>query len=64
MSAYVSYAGSPGAERLPVSLEFVADANDDERLLSLGRAIQRLQSAMTDPLLLRKWSNGVTAPHQ
>jgi Asp-tRNA(Asn)/Glu-tRNA(Gln) amidotransferase A subunit family amidase len=56
--------GSPGAERLPVSLEFVADANDDERLLSLGRAIQRLQSAMTDPLLLRKWSNGVTAPHQ
>ena len=47
-----------------MSLEFVADSNDDEKLLSLGRAIQRLQSAMTDPLLLRKWSNGVTAPHQ
>ena len=56
--------GSPGAERLPVSLEFVADSNDDERLLSLGRAIQRLQSAMMDPLLLRKWAGGLTAPHQ
>jgi len=56
--------GSPGAERLPVSLEFVADSNDDEKLLSLGRAVQRLQSAIMDPLVLRKWAGGLTAPHQ
>jgi len=56
--------GSPGAERLPVALEFVADSNDDERLLSLGRAVQRLQSPISDPLLMRAWSSGVTFPHQ
>jgi Asp-tRNA(Asn)/Glu-tRNA(Gln) amidotransferase A subunit family amidase len=55
--------GSPGAERLPVALEFVADSNDDERLLSVGRAVQRVMVAISDPLVIRKWNSGITYPH-
>lgn len=57
-------AGSPAAERLPVGLEFIAAPNDDERLLSIGRAFQRLQSLLPDPIVMRKWASGVTYPHQ
>jgi Asp-tRNA(Asn)/Glu-tRNA(Gln) amidotransferase A subunit family amidase len=55
--------GSPGAERLPVALEFVAAPEEDERLLSLGRAFQRLQSLLPDPIVMRRWGGGVTYPH-
>jgi Asp-tRNA(Asn)/Glu-tRNA(Gln) amidotransferase A subunit family amidase len=55
--------GSPGAERLPVALEFIAAPNDDEKLLSVGRAFQRLQSLLPDPIIMRRWGGGVTYPH-
>jgi len=55
--------GSPGAERLPCALEFVAGSNDDEKLLALGRAFQRLQSLLPDPITMRRWNGGITYPH-
>jgi Asp-tRNA(Asn)/Glu-tRNA(Gln) amidotransferase A subunit family amidase len=50
------------AERLPVGVELVARAGADEALLSLGRAVQGLQSLLTDPVAVHRWSEGVSLP--
>jgi mandelamide amidase len=51
---------SPGSERLPVGLELVGAPGDDERLLALGRALQKLVPAIPDPVTMAIWSEGVS----
>lgn len=52
-------ARSPGSERLPVGMELVGAPGDDERLLALGRALQKLTPAIPDPVTMAIWSEGI-----
>lgn len=52
-------ARSPGSERLPVGLELVGAPGDDERLLALGRALQKLVPSIPDPVTMAAWAEGL-----
>ncbi|RYG51442.1 hypothetical protein EON67_03375, partial [archaeon] len=54
--------GAGVGDRMPLSLEFVAPAGADERLLAIGEAFQSLFMRMPDPVDIARWAEGVTLP--
>ena len=51
--------GSPDSERLPVALEFMGLADEDEKLLDLAAAFQRLSPQLADPIVVAAFKTGV-----
>lgn len=43
-----------------MAVEFVAEANGDEKVLAVSVAFQRLAPHLTDPILLGAWARSVS----
>jgi len=52
---------SPAAERLPLGVEFMAAPGRDAHLLRIAAAFQALAPLVTDPVVVRRWNEAVTA---
>lgn len=58
-------AGQPGSERVPVSVELLAQPGNDAQLIKSSAALASCLPRMVDPLTLARWRRGVDhAPNQ